>query len=115
MMQLLPEDSDGWLRLLGVALKSVVEELLENADVGTRLSRYNENRKSFLNVNLKNEDDEDECRDIYVSVSVEMEDVVTEMIDREYKSEDHNEIMRDVAQHFRQLAQRLDDAASKGA
>jgi len=113
MTALLPEDGDGWLRLLGVALGSVVEKLLEHADVVTHLSRYNEGRKSFLVVRLVNQDtdDDDDAYDIHVSATVVMEDAVTEMIDRKYKSEDHSENMRDVAKHFRELAQRLDDAA----
>jgi hypothetical protein len=114
MTVLLPEDGEGWLRLLRVAFRGMVENLLERADVETHLSRYNENRKSFMIVYLKNKDDDEDCReDIDVSATVEMEDAVTEMIDRDFKPREHSENMRDVAKHFRELAQRLDDAAEK--
>jgi hypothetical protein len=111
MTALLPEDGDGWLRLLGVALKSVVQKLLQDADITTHLSSYTENRKSYLTIGLMNKDDEDGDDDIYVGATIQMEDAVAEMIDREFKPEGHSENMRAVAKHFRELAQQLDDAA----
>jgi hypothetical protein len=114
MTQLMPTDANQWLRLLGVAFKAMVEDILKDADVSAHLGRYNDGKKSFMIVYLENSNDEDE--DICVRGAVDIEDAVTALLDYRYKYRDHDEVCRDVAADFRRLADRIDaavDAATK--
>jgi hypothetical protein len=106
-----PTNIDQWLELLGFALKAIVEKTMEIADVEPYLSRYTKTKKSYVHITLHNEKEDEEDDDIYVSANFAMEDAVSALINKEYKSGDHAEICRDVAADFRQFADQLDAAA----
>jgi hypothetical protein len=110
-MTILPTNADQWLELLGAALRGLVEKVMEAADVKLYLNS-DKTKKSYITFAFCNKEDED-GDDIYVSANFEVEDAVTALINKEYKSEDHFEICRDVATDFRRLADLLDAAAKE--